>query len=78
MEPKLAEMRLKRLKVFLLVAGISLAGGITGVVGHNAVYALTEIEESVFFWIAIAALWVFIMATIGGLEIFLKGRQKTT
>ena len=78
MEPKLAEMRLKRLKVFLLVAGISLAGGITGVVGHNAVYSLTEIEESVFFWIAIVALWVFIMATIGGLEIFLKGRQKTT
>ncbi len=78
MEPKLAERHLKRLKVFLLVAGILLAGGIAGVVGHNAVYAMTEIEESVYFWIAIAALWVFVMATIGGLDIFLKGRRKTT
>ncbi len=78
MDPKLAERRYKRLKTFLLVAGISLAGGITGVVGHNAVYALTEIEEPVFFSIAIAALLVFIIATIGGLVMFLKGRQKAT
>jgi hypothetical protein len=78
MEPELAKGHLKRMKTFLLVAGISLAGGIVGVVGHNAVYGLTEIEEPVFFSIAIAALWVFIMATIGGLEIFFKGRQKPT
>jgi hypothetical protein len=78
MEPELAERHLKRLKTFLLVAGITLVGGVIGVVGHNAVYALTEIEESVYFWIAITALWVFTMATIGGLEIFLKGRQKPT
>ena len=78
MNPKLAERHLKRLKVFLLVAGITLVGSVVGVVGHNAVYALTEIEESVYFWIAIAALWVFVMATIGGLEIFLKGRRKPT
>ena len=76
MEPNLVEKHLKRLKTFLLVAGITLVGGVVGVVGHNAVYALTEIEESVYFWIAIAALWVFIMATTGGLEIVLKGRQK--
>jgi hypothetical protein len=76
MDPKATEGHLKRLKVFLLVAGISLVGGIAGVVGHNAVYALTEIEESVLFWIAIAALWVFILATTGGVEIVLKGRRK--
>jgi len=76
MEPKLAERRYKRLKVFLLVGGISLAVGIIGVVGHNAVYALSETEEPVFFSIGLAALWVFFIATIGGLVIFLKGRRK--
>ncbi len=78
MEPKLAERRLKRLKTFLLVAGISLAVGIVGVIVHNALYGLSEIEEPVSFIIAISALWVFIIATIGGLVIFLKGRRKTT
>jgi len=79
MEPKLAERRLKRLKVFLLVAGISLAVFIVGVILHGVLGALLEIEEEpVSFFIAIVALWVFIIATIGGLVIFLKGRRKTT
>ncbi len=78
MEPKLAERRYKMLKVFLLVAGISLAVGIVGVILHNALYGLSEIEEPVSFFIAISALWVFFIATIGGLVIFLKGRRKTT
>jgi len=77
-EPKLAETRLKRLKVFLLVAGISLAVAIVGVVGHNVVYGLTEVEEPVFFTIALVGIYAFFIATIGGLVIFLKGRQKTT
>ncbi len=77
MEPKLAERRLKMLKAFLLVAGISLAVGIVGVILHNAPYGLSEIEEPVSFYIAVLSLWVFIIATIGGLVIFLKGRRKT-
>ena len=78
MEPKIAERRYKRLKVFLLVAGISLAVGIVGVIVHNALYGLYEIEELVSFYIAISALGVFNIATIGGLVIFFKGRRKTT
>ncbi len=78
MEPKLAERRLKRLKIFLLVAGISFAVFIVGVIVHKALYGLSEIEEPVSFIIAISALWVFIIATVGGLVIFLKGRRKTT
>ena len=74
MEPKIAERRYKRLKVFLLVAGISLAVGIIGVILHNALYALSEKEELVSFFIAIVALWAFLIATIGSLVIFLKGR----
>jgi len=75
-EPKLAERRYKRLKVFLLVAGISLAVGIVGVIVHNALYGLFEREEPVSFYIALVGLYVFIIATIGGLVIFLKGRRK--
>jgi len=75
-EPKLAERRLKRLKTFLLVAAISFAVGIAGVIVHNALYGLSEIEEPVSFVIALVALWVFVIATIGGLVILLKGRQK--
>ncbi len=76
-ELKLAERRYKRLKTFLLVGGISLVVGIIGVIGHNAIYGLFKIEEPVFFSIAILAIWVFFIATIGGLVIFLKGRRKT-
>jgi len=52
--------------------------GIVGVILHNALYGLFEKEEPVSFFIAIVALWVFIIATIGGLVMFLKGRRKTT
>ncbi len=74
-EPKLAERRLKRLKTFLLVAGISFAVAIVGVILHNALYGLFEEEEPVFFSIAIFSLVPFAVGTIGGLVIFLKGRQ---
>jgi uncharacterized membrane protein YfcA len=77
MEPKLAERRYKMLKAFLLVAGISFAVFIVGAILHNVLYALSETEEHVSFIIALSALWVFIIATVGGLVIFLKGRRKT-
>jgi len=76
MEPKLAERRLKILKAFLLVAGISFAVAIVGVILHNVLYALSGIEEHVWFLIAIVALYVFSAATIGGVVIFLKGRRE--
>jgi len=78
MEPKIAEKHLKMLKVFLLVAGISFVVAIVGMIGHNVLYALTEIEEPVFFTIALVGMYVFDIASIGGLVIFLKGRPKTT
>jgi len=77
MEPKLAERRYKKLKKSLLVAGISLLVGIVGVILHNVIYGLSGIEETVSFFIAISALWVFFIATIVGLVIYLKGRRKT-
>jgi len=79
MEPKLAERRLKMLKAFLLVAGISFAVFIVGFILHGVLGALLGIEEElVSFFSALAGVYVFIIATIGGLVIFLKGRRKTT
>ncbi len=79
MEPKLAQRRLKMLKAFLLVAGISFAVFIVGVILHGVLGALLEIEEEpVSFYIAIFSLVPFAVGTIGGLVIFLKGRRKTT
>ena len=76
MEPELVERRYKMLKIFLLVGGISLPVAIGGVVMHNVQYALTGIEESLFFIIALVGIYAFNIATIGGLVIALKGRQK--
>ena len=78
-EPKLAERRYKMLKAFLLVAGISFAVSIVGVILHGVLGALLGIEEEVVsFFIALVALYVFAAATIVSLVIFLKGRRKTT
>lgn len=76
MEPESAERRYKMLKVFLLVSGISLAASIVGVIVHNVIFAVSEVEESVFFGIGLAGLFVFVLATIGGLVTFLTGRRK--
>ena len=77
-EPKLAESRYRMMKVFLLVAGISLAVGIVGVIMHNVLYAQSGEEEAVFFFIGLLGLFVFIIATIIVLVVFLIGRRKTT
>ena len=75
---ELAERQLKRLKKFLLVAGISLTLFIVGIFVHNALSGMYDKEEPISFFIGLVALWVYIIATIGGLVIFLKGRRKKT
>ncbi len=81
MEPKLAERRYKMLKVLLRVAGISFAmfwvAFILQVV-LVVIFDQPEEEGPVVFFIAFFSVGVFIIATIGGLIIFLKGRRKTT
>ncbi len=83
MEPKLAERRLKRLKKFLLVATIGVAAFWVNIILMFVIYRTTgfpssEEEEGVFFFIGLLAAVLFLIGTIGGLIIFLKGRQKTT
>ncbi len=81
MEPKLAERRYKRLKAFLLVAGIGFAAFWVAAILQVVlvvIFGQPEEEGPVVFFIALFSVGVFIIATIGGLVIFLKGRRKTT
>jgi flagellar biosynthesis protein FliQ len=77
MEPERAERRYQILKVSLMAAGVLLLVGIIGAVGHNAIYAVKEIEETVFFFIAIVGLFGFVIATIGDWIFYYIGRKAT-
>lgn len=73
-EPRLSEKGLKMMKIFLLVAGISLATFIISVFLHNAIGGLFSIEEPVFFFIAVfIAPLMLTVGIIGSLAIFVKG-----
>jgi hypothetical protein len=73
-EPKLDERGLEIMKTFLLVAGISLGAFIISVFLHNAISGLFDIEEPVFFFIAVfVAPLGFALGLIGSLVMFLKG-----
>ncbi len=85
-KPKLDEGRLKMLKIFLLVAGISLGAFIISVFLHNIIYGLfihflgedfwERIgigDEPVFFFIALLSVVSFVVGLIGSLVMFVKG-----
>ncbi len=73
-EPNLGDRGLKRLKKFLLVAGISLGAFIISVFLHNALSGLFGVEEPVFFIIAVFICPLgFAVGIIGSLVIFIKG-----
>ncbi len=77
MEPKSAERHLKWLKTFLLVAGISFAMFIASIILDKEIFGdLPEKEVTVFAYTASFSIVLFLIATIGGLVIFLKGRLK--
>ncbi len=73
-KPRLDEKGLRILRTSLLIAGVSLATFIISVVMHNAIGALSGIEEPVFFVIAaIISPLAFIVGIIGSLVMFVKG-----
>ena len=80
-EPGLAKKQLKRLKILIIAAGISFTIAIVGIIMvgiimHNVQSGLSETEESLYFFIGIVASYLFILASVGGLVIFIKGRRK--
>jgi len=85
-EPELGERGLKRLKIFLLIAGISLGAFIISVFLHNAIYGLFILwfgedfwdriglgDEPIFFFIALLSVVAFAVGIIGSLVIFIRG-----
>ena len=78
MEPELAERRLRRLKKFLMVAGISMAASIP-VTLYAAIANPPEggAAFGVVFFVLVSCAVLFNIGTIGGLVIFLKGRRET-
>ena len=81
---------MRMLRLFLRVGGISFVVGIISVILHNLVYMLfihfagedfwerTGVgDEPVFFFIALMAIFVWSIATIGSLVIFIWGQRKT-
>ena len=72
-EPGLGERGLKKLKIFLLVAGISLGIFIISIFLHNALSGLFGVEEPVFFIIAVFVCPLALaVGIIGSLVIFIK------
>ena len=73
-EPRLGEKGLRMLRIFLLVAGISLGAFIISVFLHNAISGLFDIEEPVFFVIAVfVSPLVFAVGIIGSMVMFIRG-----
>lgn len=73
-EPNLGERRLRMLKIFLIVAGSSVAVFILSVFLHNMISSLFGKEEPVFFTIAtIIAPLGLIVGLIGSLVLFVMG-----
>jgi hypothetical protein len=73
-QPKMTLGRLKMLKTYLLIIGISVGVFIIGVFLHNAIYALFNVEEPVFFIIAvIVSPLALAVGLIGSLVVFIMG-----
>ena len=79
MEPGPAEKHYRLLKVLLLTAGIALVAGAATPGLYAAIGDPSATEEPAFvFFTVLASAPVFLVATIGGLVVYLKGRRKTT
>jgi len=84
--PNLGGRGLRMLRIFLLVAGISLGAFIISVFLHNAIYGLFIhffggdfwdrvglADEPVFFFIALISVLSFVVGLVGSLVMFIKG-----
>jgi len=73
-EPKMEERRLRMMKIFLVIAGMSVGTFIISVFLHNALSGLLGVEEPVFFCIAVfIAPLALVVGLIGSLALFIVG-----
>lgn len=72
--PRLSERGRRMLKVFLIVAGVAVATFILSVFLHNAISAIFDIEEPVFFVIAVIISPLgLLVGLVGSLVVFVMG-----
>jgi hypothetical protein len=72
--PAIPEKHLKLLKTFLILAALAVPVFIVGAFMHNALSALFDIEEPVFFVIAvIIAPLIFAVGLLSSLVLFIMG-----
>ncbi len=72
-EPGLGEKGFMLFKGFLYATGISVAVFIISVFLHNAISGLFEVEEPVFFMIAIISVGTFAIGLLSSLVLYIKG-----
>ena len=78
-EPKMAARRLKLLRTFLLLIGISVGAFIISIFLHNALSALFGVEEPVFFTIAVfLSPLALAVGLVGSLVLFIMGLAERT
>jgi hypothetical protein len=76
MEPELTERRLKRVKTFLMVSGMSFAMFWLNILLGIAIFGPTEEEGPVAFFIGLFFAVLFVIAAIGGMVTLIKGQRK--
>ncbi len=77
MEPELTERRLKRLKTFLMLTGMSFAMFWLNILLGIAIFGPAEEEGAVGFFIGFFSAVLFVIAAIGFMVILIKGPRKT-
>jgi hypothetical protein len=75
-DEKGAELAKKRLKASLILSAILFFVSITSIVLHNNLDDHSENHVSIFFYLTLGAMYLFIMTTAGGMFVFLKAQQK--
>jgi len=75
-EPGISEWHLKKVKAFLTAAGLSFLVFMVSAIVHNVLHGLSGTEEPVSLVVSLVAILVFVLATAGGLVLFLKGRRE--
>lgn len=70
--------QLRMFKNLMKVAGIAFIFSLVGILLHNLGPDLLGLEEKISFYIGIAAAYIFIFATTGGLILFLTARQNAS
>ena len=73
---KKAESNKKRLKAFLILSAILFFISIVSIVLHNNLDDHSENQVSIFFYLTLGAMYLFILATAGAMFVFLKAQEK--